>query len=241
MNNYIFKYIRFFCILIILVVNIIFLGSCWNKGCTDPNATNYDPDATKDDGSCSTEPKYATVTLFRYGDCFDGATDLYLDGTFQKSFTSYVSSYPSCGSNSYEAVTFSLILGVYHFTAYSDSNVSWDFYVDLSSENSCYSVALMCGGYAEGDGVYYPGKRGNLVIWSSFDFGDEIRVKINGAYRGRIRYFYDGTPGCGYSGCVTVSNLSPGIYSIDADNGTYSWDDYSVLVRENMCNTFELQ
>ena len=27
-------------------------GSCCNDGCTDPNAENYNPDATCDDGSC---------------------------------------------------------------------------------------------------------------------------------------------------------------------------------------------
>ena len=28
------------------------LASCGKDGCTDPTAPNYDPDATKDDGTC---------------------------------------------------------------------------------------------------------------------------------------------------------------------------------------------
>ena len=35
-----------------LITLTIFIASCGKKGCTDPNATNYDPKATKDDGSC---------------------------------------------------------------------------------------------------------------------------------------------------------------------------------------------
>lgn len=37
---------------LLLFVLTIFIASCGKKGCTDPNATNYDPDATKDDGTC---------------------------------------------------------------------------------------------------------------------------------------------------------------------------------------------
>ncbi len=35
--------------LILLIIGVI---ACKKEGCTDPNATNYDPNAKKDDGSC---------------------------------------------------------------------------------------------------------------------------------------------------------------------------------------------
>lgn len=40
---------------------VIALPSCSKKGCTDPNATNYDAEAKKDDGSC--EQSTATYTI----------------------------------------------------------------------------------------------------------------------------------------------------------------------------------
>jgi hypothetical protein len=229
----------------VLMTSCLILGSgCFDRGCTDPNAVNYDPNAEHDDGSCeySSETKYATVTIFRYGDCFEGNTELYMDSEYQKTFTtSYTTDYPDCGLNSSDAVSFSLLLGTYHFTAYADSGAMWDFYVNMNSENACYNVALKCGGYAEGDGVSGRSGTGNLVVWSSFDFGNNIRVKINGSYRGSLRYFYNGDPGCGASGCLTIANVEPGTYTVSAENGTYTWTNFSVLVREGMCNSFELK
>ena len=39
------------------ILTIGLLNSCGTDGCTDPTATNYNSDATKDDGSCD----YATT------------------------------------------------------------------------------------------------------------------------------------------------------------------------------------
>ena len=35
-----------------MILALGFLASCGKPGCTDPTAPNYNPDATKDDGSC---------------------------------------------------------------------------------------------------------------------------------------------------------------------------------------------
>ncbi len=244
MTIHIYKYLRSLFILT-GIISLLVLGSgCFDRGCTDPNATNYDPNAEHDDGSCeyASDTKYATVTLFRYGDCFEGNTELYLDGTYQKTFTtSFPTDYPDCGVNNSDAVSYTLLLGSYHFTGYADSGAMWDFWVNLNTEGECYRVALKCNGYADGDGVSQESGTGSLVIWSSFDFGNDIRVKVNGITRGSVRYFYSGVPDCGASGCVTLSHIEPGVYTVSAKNDVYTWDNFSVLVREGWCNNFELK
>ena len=37
---------------LLLLIPICLVWSCAKKGCTDPTAHNFDPGATKDDGSC---------------------------------------------------------------------------------------------------------------------------------------------------------------------------------------------
>jgi hypothetical protein len=242
MRNWGAHFYKYSFILLLFITGIIMLDSCGQKGCTDPNATNYDPDATRDDGSCTYTSKYATVTLYRYNNCYNGDVKLYLDGVYQKTFTNYYNNTsPSCGDNNSDAISYTLLLGNYHFTAYSDSNEVWDFYAGLWGENECYRIALKCGGVADGDGVSYPASTGSLVVWSSFGFGNEISVKVNGVYRGRIRSSCPTVPDCGETGCVSIGVLTPGTYSIDASNGTYNWNNYTVLVRDGWCNSFELK
>jgi hypothetical protein len=38
--------------LIIFMFSIVLLGSCAKEGCTDPQASNYNTEASKDDGTC---------------------------------------------------------------------------------------------------------------------------------------------------------------------------------------------
>ena len=44
--------------------SIVLLGSCQKEGCTDPLATNYDENATQEDGSCNyiNSPYYTIIT-----------------------------------------------------------------------------------------------------------------------------------------------------------------------------------
>ena len=51
--------------------SVVLLGSCAKEGCTDPQATNYDADATKDDGSCNPPA---------IGSFYQGGIIFYLDG-----------------------------------------------------------------------------------------------------------------------------------------------------------------
>ena len=44
---------RFFSLAAVAVVLTVFISSCEKKGCTDPNAKNYDSSAKSSDGSCT--------------------------------------------------------------------------------------------------------------------------------------------------------------------------------------------
>ena len=60
--------LRYFSVLVI--AGSITLTSCNRKGCTDPNAVNYDPNAKKNDGSCVVEdtPAYTTPSTYVFTD-----------------------------------------------------------------------------------------------------------------------------------------------------------------------------
>ena len=68
--------------MMILAATMLTATSCKKpKGCTDPNAENYDADATEDDGTCISSPyKVTTVTIS--GQSYERVT-----GTINKNFT----------------------------------------------------------------------------------------------------------------------------------------------------------
>ena len=51
-------------ILFVLVVCSLALTGCKKKGCTDPAANNYDPNATQEDGSCEFPPNVLPTNNF---------------------------------------------------------------------------------------------------------------------------------------------------------------------------------
>ena len=56
-------------------------GSCeYILGCTDPNYSNYDPDATQDDGTCICDGTELAMTMYdSYGDSWNGNTYMITD------------------------------------------------------------------------------------------------------------------------------------------------------------------
>ena len=57
-------------LLVAVIAGASSLTSCKNKGCTDPTATNYDMEASKDDGSCTYNT--STVLSFNFTHNWDG-------------------------------------------------------------------------------------------------------------------------------------------------------------------------
>jgi len=62
--------------LIIFMFSVVLLGSCGKEGCTDPQALNYNPDSTKDNGSC----EFFDIGDINIGDTMQGGVIFYLDG-----------------------------------------------------------------------------------------------------------------------------------------------------------------
>ena len=75
------------CLLSGLVTVALSLSGCFEKGCTDPNASNFKPTAQRDDGSCdypfTTDVKkgefadnYAAISYAMYEDAYFRAVEL---------------------------------------------------------------------------------------------------------------------------------------------------------------------
>jgi hypothetical protein len=84
---------------------------------------------------------------------------------------------------------------------------------------------------------FQPELAGQIVFWTSEDFGD-ITVKCNGREHTITYLYYSGLPDCGDVGCATF-NLMPGTYEFSASNGYDNWEG-EVTVIENLCSKMRL-
>lgn len=107
-------------------------------GCTDATATNYNPLATINNGSCS----YEGSATFWYSSAGTNATVIVHTngGNFTETINGnyYYNSAPACGS--LYCANFTLPVGTYNFTA-SSSFHNWSGIVYITA-NSCYKVLL---------------------------------------------------------------------------------------------------
>ena len=95
-----------------------------------------------------------------------------------------------------------------------------------------------CEGFLD-DPVQY----GSFMFWSNFD-GPPIDITVENSSAGTITTFYEESPPCESSGCVTVE-LVPGTYNFEADeqsnnvNTPRQWSG-TITVRENVCGKLGL-
>jgi hypothetical protein len=103
-------------LILIVGLSLISLQSCRpEEGCTNKDATNYSPDAEKDDGSCKYKGEivfwYDATTSANLIDYDSMSLKFYVDGNLVGSTASsvYWNSAPNCGQNS--SITVSKDLG----------------------------------------------------------------------------------------------------------------------------------
>ncbi len=96
-----------------------------------------------------------------------------------------------------------------------------------------------CEGILDDDIV----EEGSYMFWSNFD-GPPIDIFIEGSRAGTISTFYNETPSCGATGCVTV-DLEPGTYEFlaveqaGAGIGPREWEG-TFTIRPNACGKLGL-
>lgn len=139
---------------ILMGTALLFIGlmSCKKEGCTDIDATNYDLDAKKDNGTCT----YEGNTIFWYDEdvanylVSDGAISLtyYVDNNIVGSSAANVywsGTSPDCGTTG--LVTVSKNLGGFKTQAYAyeivdqDGWIYWQGTLNFNA-NTCFSLQL---------------------------------------------------------------------------------------------------
>ncbi len=114
---------------IILVLLAFFtvtlVGSCTkNKGCMDPYAINYSPDAENDDDSCE---YYGNVVFWLNRDPGLGNINIYVDDKYKGKITMYVGVTNTAGGDCYGSggLTLKLVPGTYNYKAQGQTAKTW--------------------------------------------------------------------------------------------------------------------
>jgi hypothetical protein len=121
---------------ILFILSILTLVSCAKKeGCTDSAALNFDPDAEKENNSCSYRGNLQFWTSNNWGEnifvTVNGSTSL---------ITSYYSGVPSCDNSG--CANFDLAPGVFYYSAETVSgSLIWSGSAEVTS-NGCTNIKL---------------------------------------------------------------------------------------------------
>ena len=202
---------------IMITALLVSIESCQRiQGCTDVTATNYNPNATYDNGSC----KYNGQATFYFDQNGPNAT-VTIGGQSASVTANYQTGAPGCGTGAVGCANFTLPAGSYRYTA-SSASTSWSDTLTISP-NGCSLVDL-------------PQSTGSVTFWTSSTAYGNITVVIGGGLgTGVVSAVLSSTPLCGASGCATF-NLPPGIYSYTAaaTNGT-TWGPSNFTVMADGC------
>ncbi|MCB9234210.1 MAG: hypothetical protein H6581_21315 [Bacteroidia bacterium] len=115
-------------------------GTCsYIMGCTDPTAINYNPNATLDDGTCIYQGK---VTFWQSGNPSYNVTDVTIGGITRSISLDYAGGIHSCDVSG--CANFALSPGTYNYTANEQGflGTSWSGYVTVT-KNGCLLVQLL--------------------------------------------------------------------------------------------------
>lgn len=117
-------------------------GSCIAKvyGCTDHNASNYNSAANTSDGSCSYTTQITVWTALSTFPCGTAAIDVYVDGTWIGTITQYYPSTPSCGASG--GVSTNVSYGQHTLSAQCSSGTSTWGPISVNVSGSCYKWQL---------------------------------------------------------------------------------------------------
>jgi hypothetical protein len=121
--------------IVLIIISTTLLYSCKKKvlGCMDPNSTNYNPSATKDDGSCSYN---GTVSFWSVS---GASATVSINGIDKYSkYVQWTTNRPVCGSS--DLATFNLPTGIYYYNARSNG-FKWNGSITIL-KNDCLLIGL---------------------------------------------------------------------------------------------------
>jgi hypothetical protein len=200
---------------------LVTIESCERiQGCTDVTASNYNPSATYDNGTC----KYNGVATFYFDQNGPNAT-VNVNGQTAQVTANYQTGAPTCGTSAVGCANFTLPVGNYAYTASSPLS-SWSGQVAVTA-NGCALVNLQ---QTSGSVTFFT---------ESANYGT-ITVTITGGATGQVTAVQSAIPLCGASGCATF-NLVPGTYSYTAvaSIGGTTWGPTAFTVTTDGCLTLQ--
>lgn len=135
----------------ILMMALLAFASCKKEGCTDGNATNFDEDAKKDDGTCTYEGQavlwYGQETSEAMVSDWISSLTFYVDGKVVGSSASnvYFTGAPDCGAEASVTVTKDLGLTKgksYEYSVIDDwGDMIWSGILNFEA-NTCMKLEL---------------------------------------------------------------------------------------------------
>ena len=128
--------IAYFSILLILISIQISSTSCRRKGCTDVNATNFDLDATKDNGSCT----FSKSTFYAKYGYYMGIPITNIDLTINGNSVGTITAvYPNGPGNCNAS-------GTVEYLFKNGKSVDWNTTVHLANSGTVYGSGVIMPG-----------------------------------------------------------------------------------------------